>query len=681
MDSHTRRVKRHIFFLTAFLLLLFSACSPRTKVEKQYGSDADYFLALKFLDSNQTSKAIGLLEKSSSKGTPLISRRSLEQLVTISPPGKKQKYCKSLLSRYSDEEAITFVCRELSVQKNYDKIISLTESTDLSTCQNELAYYRIYSLLKKNDSRFSKELFAWCTKRPFTQSQANLVKELSFYPEEINQRLLTYERKYAESFPALTEYIEAHNQEVLPQLISDAGKSALYGNFDYAKSALFFDALSYSQNRESQFYALFYAGRLYDKAKAFDKAASRFKSAFETAPTSAQKDNALWYFLKGQMKKSTDAAVASLRVYGHLISDKYYYDDFFDELSQKLLYQKKFRLYYETALLCDKISSDESAAKFSYVAARLIQTGLVNPENASREEESTRLYNRSLQSGTDWYYRILAAGRLSLSQEETENSFHRFGVKKTGGTSEADRLLQGYADFGFTERIYPEWQKSRENTSLDCAKKISLYLKNSGSEENSYYTQSLRIAAWHAAHPDKDLDREFLCLVFPRDFSRHISSVCKEFGLEEFEMYSLVRSESFFDPKVTSSAQAKGLSQLMESTAADVAKRLHVKEYSLSDPETNLRFGAYYLAHLKGRLDGSPILSLFAYNAGITRVRQWLRESARDFNQTNPPKDLFLEALPFTETREYGRKTVSAAVIYAWLYENKIPDETVASLM
>ena len=84
---------------------------------------------------------------------------------------------------------------------------------------------------------------------------------------------------------------------------------------------------------------------------------------------------------------------------------------------------------------------------------------------------------------------------------------------------------------------------------------------------------------------------------------------------------------------------------------------------------------------MRRRLDGSSILALFAYNGGITRVRSWVKSANLEFGTNALPKDLFLEALPFSETREYGRKVVSAAALYGTLYYSKSTSEVVEEIL
>ena len=147
-------------------------------------------------------------------------------------------------------------------------------------------------------------------------------------------------------------------------------------------------------------------------------------------------------------------------------------------------------------------------------------------------------------------------------------------------------------------------------------------------------------------------------------------------------MYALIRSESFFNADVMSSAGAIGLTQLMEFTGSDIARRFKMQDYSLTDPETNINFGTYYLSSLISRCDNSSLLGFFSYNAGITRVRRWLQSSLIEFGKkSNMPLDLFLETIPFAETREYGRKLVSATIAYDWLNDPHNFPQTVENLI
>jgi soluble lytic murein transglycosylase len=109
------------------------------------------------------------------------------------------------------------------------------------------------------------------------------------------------------------------------------------------------------------------------------------------------------------------------------------------------------------------------------------------------------------------------------------------------------------------------------------------------------------------------------------------------------------------------------LIQLMPATAETVAQRagLVVKPSQLYDPATNLDLGQRYLAGLTarwGNVDGAPALAIPSYNAGPGRTDEWLVERG------NWDLDLFVEAIPFDETRHYTQSVLGRWAAYRWLY-------------
>jgi len=131
-------------------------------------------------------------------------------------------------------------------------------------------------------------------------------------------------------------------------------------------------------------------------------------------------------------------------------------------------------------------------------------------------------------------------------------------------------------------------------------------------------------------------------------------------------IYSITRQESNFDTEAVSSANARGLMQLLPSTAQLVARRIGMNyrvEMLTGDPQANIKLGAAYLDEMLGRFEGSLVLAAAAYNAGPRRVDEWLgtygdpRRGERDWLD-------WMEMIPFTETRNYAQRIVEGAVIY-----------------
>jgi len=141
---------------------------------------------------------------------------------------------------------------------------------------------------------------------------------------------------------------------------------------------------------------------------------------------------------------------------------------------------------------------------------------------------------------------------------------------------------------------------------------------------------------------------------------------CAAAGVPTPLVLALVRQESEFDPLATSSANARGLIQLLPSTAQDVARRYKVpyaKAADLHVPETNLAVGCYHLKDLMDAFGGSYLLTAAAYNAGKGRVLSWI---ALHGDPRDPKVDVidWIESIPFDETRNYVMRVLENELAY-----------------
>jgi soluble lytic murein transglycosylase len=173
-----------------------------------------------------------------------------------------------------------------------------------------------------------------------------------------------------------------------------------------------------------------------------------------------------------------------------------------------------------------------------------------------------------------------------------------------------------------------------------------------------------RSRQWHdrainTAERTRDLHDFDLRFISP--YRELASREARENNLDEAWVYGLMRQESRFVNVAKSSVGAAGLMQIMPATGRWIAQRLGIKGFntkSLSEPETNIKFGTYYLRHVLESLDNQPVLATAAYNAGPRRAQRW-----RD----NKPMEgaVYIESIPFSETRDYVKKVMSNAMYYA----------------
>jgi soluble lytic murein transglycosylase len=150
---------------------------------------------------------------------------------------------------------------------------------------------------------------------------------------------------------------------------------------------------------------------------------------------------------------------------------------------------------------------------------------------------------------------------------------------------------------------------------------------------------------------------------YPQYYSDVLSQAARLRQIDESLVFGLVRQESRFIANAKSPAGATGLMQLLPSTALWVAKKIGLKGFQPSrtvKPEVNAALGAFYLRQMLDGLDGSPVLAAAAYNAGPGRASKW-----RD---TKPLEGaIYIETIPFAETRQYVKKVMVNALYYAAL--------------
>lgn len=153
---------------------------------------------------------------------------------------------------------------------------------------------------------------------------------------------------------------------------------------------------------------------------------------------------------------------------------------------------------------------------------------------------------------------------------------------------------------------------------------------------------------------------------FPRAYWSDVKAMARETGLDPLLILAVGRQESFFRADAVSGAGATGVMQLMPGTAqwlASVEKavtREHVDH--LTHPANSLRLGAYYLMRMVERSNGNLIYALASYNAGPGNVSKWLK------TYPNVPPEIFLEAIPFTETRHFVKRVLGNYGAYHSLY-------------
>ncbi|MEO7385367.1 MAG: transglycosylase SLT domain-containing protein [Gammaproteobacteria bacterium] len=164
-------------------------------------------------------------------------------------------------------------------------------------------------------------------------------------------------------------------------------------------------------------------------------------------------------------------------------------------------------------------------------------------------------------------------------------------------------------------------------------------------------------------------DLRHYALRFPLAERETVEREANRNSLDPAWTFALIRSESAWQPDVRSEANALGLMQLLPGTGKQMARQLGLDWRGTSmllEPQTNIRLGTRYLAQQAALFDGRTWLATAAYNAGPTPVQRWLAQRG------NLPADVFIETIPYRETREYVTRVEAFSVIYDWRLNGQV---------
>ena len=159
----------------------------------------------------------------------------------------------------------------------------------------------------------------------------------------------------------------------------------------------------------------------------------------------------------------------------------------------------------------------------------------------------------------------------------------------------------------------------------------------------------------------------FRKLIFPREYEHIVNQAAEKYNVDPNLIYAIIKQESKFNENAISKSGAKGLMQILDSTAEDMVKQINTidpKNYNIFDPYTNIFIGTKYVSYLTKYFDGNYYLAIIAYNAGMGNIQQWLDKpytSYTDYNQ-------IYSSVEYVETRTYLNNVVRYYNYYTILY-------------
>jgi soluble lytic murein transglycosylase len=273
-------------------------------------------------------------------------------------------------------------------------------------------------------------------------------------------------------------------------------------------------------------------------------------------------------------------------------------------------------------------------------------------------KEAMAAANYSDISANTNYYGFLAADRIGKP--------YRFNSEPLERDDETSQALKRIPAVQRTRELYllgrvsearSEWNSAIRKFDAEQLKVAALLVY-----EWEWYDNAIITVAKTGHLADLELR-------FPTPFKDLVYLNAQTYGLDPSWIYGVTRRESAFNVYARSSAGALGLMQLMPSTARYQSKKLGLSRPSVTDilsTEQNLLLGSAYLNNMLAKFSGNMVLATAAYNAGPNRVLRWLPKNG------DVPADIWVDTLPYKETRQYVRAVMAYATIFDWKLKQQV---------
>ncbi|MCB1775394.1 MAG: transglycosylase SLT domain-containing protein, partial [Gammaproteobacteria bacterium] len=269
-------------------------------------------------------------------------------------------------------------------------------------------------------------------------------------------------------------------------------------------------------------------------------------------------------------------------------------------------------------------------------------------EGAGEQQAADAVYREVAKQRS--YYGFLAADRIG-------EDYHLHHADTPVTTAMIDRIADRAAVGRASELFALErWTDARREWRWATRDLSPLELKAAAelAQQRGWHDRAIFTLAKTGYWDDLELR-------FPLAHADVVEENARRHGIDDAWVFAVMRQESAFMQNARSHAGAMGLMQLMPATARNVARdmlnRKPPRRSDLYRPDTNIALGSAYLKQMQGELGGSPILATAAYNAGPHRVSRWLPPRVL-------PADIWIELVPFHETRGYLRRVLAYTVIY-----------------
>ncbi|MCK9419332.1 MAG: tetratricopeptide repeat protein [Nitrospirae bacterium] len=439
--------------------------------------------------------------------------------------------------------------------------------------------------------------------------------------------------------------------------------------------------------------ALYWLGRSYSKLGDWDRGVQTFQKLLDDFPGSEWCDDAL--FLTGNIYREAGDMEKALQYYTRLVKE---YSD--SKFADSAIWWKAWWHYTSG----DYVNAENT---FQDLINRYPRSFLVNQarywqgRTAEKREETAQAvgyYRQVLKKGPYTYYGHRAAERMAALGSEA-------GVQTNDAADTATAFVEAPFiddepdDFGrenepalWTEEIMQmlsseqPFRKIFELVHLDMKaeaaaelwslkdkvprRRIALMeLSKVFFELGDYYRSLIIVLRGYERfleRPTPGMTDNLWLLAYPQGYWDSIVTYAGKFKQDPYFIAAIIREESQFRPDALSSAGARGLMQVMPATGKWAAQLNGLPEFDrekLFDSDTAINIGTWYVSHLMKQFRNNPLLVAAAYNAGPEAVQGWIAK-----NGSHGEWDLFVEMIPYAETRRYVKKVLRNYAEYKRIY-------------
>ncbi|ACH94513.1 uncharacterized conserved protein [Borrelia recurrentis A1] len=339
-------------------------------------------------------------------------------------------------------------------------------------------------------------------------------------------------------------------------------------------------------------------------------------------------------------------------------------DEYILEAVQLGDYDNLYLLYYNGQNVIDSAV----LARLAFLNARLIYHKFIKSQSVGE-------YRELLHSAIKYDQISYASFMSRYLLDQNINDLFENALDINYDQSDYERFLEGFLKFNLHSYVSVFVANDFKNGYRFSPN----FYRNLYDEfvKHEYYYESILAINYLVRQDFSALNKDDYKRLYPCLYTALIKSWSGKRELESSLVFSLIKAESSFKRDAVSKPGAIGLMQIMPATSADVSREIKYYKYypyDLKQPKDNVIIGTHYLRKRIDMLE-DVYKALASYNGGIGNVRKW----EKDYGHL--PKEIFIEAIPFGQTRNYIKKILVYSVLYDALYERKGMDFIIEYIM